>query len=144
MNQRFWEKVDKSGKCWLWKASTNGGYGQFRYNGKIVRAHRFSYAQKFGICPDDLFVCHTCDNPLCVNPDHLFLGTDAVNKADMRSKNRHVFGERHPNRVLTKEVVIAIRHDAEIGIPQRVIANKFNTQRSQVSLIVNRKRWASI
>ena len=144
MNQRFWSKVDKSGDCWIWKASTNGGYGQFRSNGKIVRAHRYAYEEKFGPISDGLFVCHSCDNPLCVNPNHLFLGTDHDNKSDMYEKKRNVFGDSHPNKKLNKEIVLAIRSYASVGMPQRLIAKKFNTQRSQVSLIVNRKRWASV
>ena len=145
MNQRFWSKVDKSGECWIWKASTNRtGYGQFRFEGKIVKAHRFAYASTYGQIPNGLFVCHSCDTPLCVNPSHLFLGTDFDNKADMYRKKRHVFGCKHPNAVLNTETVLAIRKAVNEGISQRTIAKMFNTQRSQVSLIANRKRWASI
>lgn len=145
MNQRFWIKVDKSSQCWNWTASKGrGGYGQFRFNGKIVRAHRFSYAEKFGAIAEGLFVCHTCDNTSCVNPDHLFLGSDTENKSDMYSKKRHVFGENHPNAVLSKETILDIRTDVDNGLSQRVIAKKYDTQRSQVSLIANRKRWNSV
>lgn len=148
MNQRFWSKVDKSDKsdeCWVWTgAPRTDGYGQFRLDGKIIRPHRFSYTVKFGAIPDGLFVCHSCDNRLCVNPDHLFLGTDSDNKADMYAKKRHVFGENHPNKKLSKEIVLAIRKKIAEGVPQRKIAEMFQTQRSQVSLINSGKRWASV
>ena len=148
MNNRFWKKVDKSGDCWIWTATTkNGvknGYGQFRYNGKIVIAHRFSYAEKFGPIPDGMFVCHSCDMPSCVNPDHLFLGTDADNKADMYAKKRNVFGEKHPNRIMDASTILAIRAAAKSGMSQTIIAEKYGTQRGRVSLIVNKKAWASI
>lgn len=143
--KRFWEKVEKTDECWNWTASKKrDGYGQFRINGKIVAAHRVSYAAENGPIPDGMFVCHACDNPACVNPAHLFLGTDQDNKNDMYRKRRHVFGEKHPLRKLTTDVVLKIRQDAKSGMSQRNIARKYNTQRSQVSLIANGKRWSSV
>ena len=143
--ERFLAKVCRSEGCWNWMASKKvGGYGQFRYNGKVCAAHRFSYQFYVGPIAPGLSVCHKCDNPACVNPSHLFLGTDQENKADMYSKHRNVFGEGHPNSKLTPDQIVSIRKDSSDGIPQRKIASKYKTQRSQVSLIVNRKRWASV
>ena len=88
MLTRFWNKVDKSGACWEWTASKDkDGYGLFHFNRKQVRAHRFA----FGLdnIPKGMAVCHTCDNPGCVNPDHLFLGTNLDNTQDMISKGRN-------------------------------------------------------
>lgn len=90
---RFWEKVDKSGDCWLWTAATAfWGYGVFQLGrgpGEgIVRAHRWSWEQAHGPIPDGLFVCHHCDTPACVRPSHLFLGTNADNLGDMGRKGR--------------------------------------------------------
>ena len=85
---RFWSKVEKSDSCWLWTGSTSKKYGQITVDGKRIRAHRFSYTLQRGPIPSGLFVCHTCDVPHCVNPDHLFLGTNRDNLRDMTKKNR--------------------------------------------------------
>jgi hypothetical protein len=89
--ERFWDKVQKTESCWLWTAYLKrNGYGQFfPRRGHPVYAHRYSYELARGAIPDGLLVLHACDNPRCVNPNHLSLGTQKENLADMRRKGRH-------------------------------------------------------
>ena len=107
--ERFWEKVDKSGDCWEWTAYRDrDGYGQFKINGRDMLAHRAVMVIS-GHDVGESTVCHTCDNPSCVNPDHLYLGTPASNSADMVSKGRSLTGESHPRCKLTESDVLKIR-----------------------------------
>ena len=88
---RFEQKFNKTDGCWIWNAATRTtGYGVFSYKGKAVTASRVSYILYKGEIPDGLHVLHTCDNRLCVNPDHLFLGTNTDNVEDRKAKNRRV------------------------------------------------------
>ena len=88
--ERFFQKVNKTDSCWLWTgAFTSRGYGSFGVNGKNISAHRYSYQIHTGQIPIGLVVCHTCDTPSCVNPEHLWIGTQSDNMKDMVSKDRH-------------------------------------------------------
>ncbi|KKM00856.1 hypothetical protein LCGC14_1800190, partial [marine sediment metagenome] len=111
--KRFWAKVIKNKNgCWEWKNATDtSGYGLFWKNGKHHKAHRISWELHNGKIPKGLLVLHTCDNPLCVNPNHLWLGTNQDNQNDMYAKNRgkKATGEKHGCAKLTWEVVRIIR-----------------------------------
>ncbi len=90
---RFWTKVNKTQTCWEWTgATTKFGHGMFSYSGKTLGAHRFS-ALISGMAIDGKLVCHHCDNPRCVRPDHLFIGDHITNMRDMVNKKRHMSRE---------------------------------------------------
>lgn len=89
LKERFEEKINKTDTCWIWiGAKRKTGYGQICNNGKINSAHRISYELYKGEIPKGLCVCHTCDNPSCVNPEHLWLGTQNDNMLDAKNKKR--------------------------------------------------------
>lgn len=99
--ERFWAKVSKAGPvvrpelgpCWVWSASKRpNGYGSFWMDGEIFGAYRASFVLNVGVIPDGLFVLHRCDNPPCVRPEHLFIGTQADNAKDMMMKGRNKNG----------------------------------------------------
>ena len=95
ITERFWSKVRKTDTCWIWTAGLQGsnGYGYFRISeqdGNVV-AHRYSYELSNGLIPSGMLVCHTCDNPQCVNPNHLWLGSHKDNSCDAVNKKRNVF-----------------------------------------------------
>ena len=147
---RFWSKVDKSGACWVWtRNKTQGGYGQssFRIGGRAftLLSHRVSWVIANGPIPRGLFVLHNCpsgDNPACVNPDHLWLGTLADNNHDMMAKGRfrpHV-GVRHPMARLTEADVRSIRERAKTTL-HKVLASEYRLHVRTVSYIVTRKYW---
>ncbi len=144
--ERFWSKVDKSAGpngCWLWIASCDpDGYGRFYHLGGLRRAPRVSWALTNGSIPKGLCVLHHCDNPPCVNPTHLFLGTNADNTRDAARKGRMHPGESNGSHKLTKEEVLEIREEYAYGdMTQRELADAYGVSQPQISVIVNRKRW---
>ncbi len=141
----FFGKIEKTPSgCWEWSGFRNGsGYGMFGIGGKTIRAHRYSYEMHKGPIPTGLLVCHSCDNPPCVNPDHLWLGTHRDNGQDMSKKGRgtktpSVHSEQHPLSKLTKDKARAIRADAR---PARIVAAEYGVSSSLVEGIRRGTHW---
>jgi hypothetical protein len=132
--ERSYTPVTESG-CWLWNGSTDDdGYGKTSSNGKDIRAHRWAWILHRGEIPFDLHVLHRCDVPMCVNPAHLFLGTNADNDSDKRRKGRAPKMAIHRETSLTEQDVLAIR--AARGFERQVdLAERFGLHHSQVSRI---------
>lgn len=146
---RFFEKVQITPGCWEWAGAKNSnGYGNFYWDGKYQAAHRVSFKIHTGDIPKGIFVCHACDNPACVNPSHLFLGTPLDNTTDMISKGRggpaSKKGSGHLNAKLTDDDVRQIRRMRAQGMFLKVIGEKFGITEGNVSYIASRKSWPHI
>lgn len=120
--KRFFDKVDKTESCWNWTASKRSkfGYGAFKMNGKLHDAHRASWILKNGEIPIGIYVCHKCDNPSCVNPDHLFLGSPKDNVLDCIEKGRFSFPKKNSyefkkghlrSRFISEDTIKSIKSD---------------------------------
>lgn len=158
--ERFWSKVEKTDGCWNWLGAVGvGGYGRFWISDEAVSfAHRFSYELAYGPIPDDKLVCHHCDNPRCVRPDHFFVGTHADNTNDARNKGRLATGDRsgsrlHPERLkrgeqnarakLTEDQVREIRRLAG-SVTQAELAKRFGVAACVIGFVIHRKTWKHV
>jgi hypothetical protein len=129
------------GPCWIWKLSKHPrGYGHIRHGKKILYAHRVCHELFYGLTSDGLHVCHRCDNPSCVNPNHLFLGTHKDNMQDMQRKNRNPGTKRFTTR-LTPDLVKQVRHRVEKGEKQTKIAKELDVHASTIGDIVHFRKW---
>lgn len=148
LSERFWSKVSvqQKSKCWTWNgAKNNYGYGVLMVDGKSQKASRVAFFLRNGKWPRH--ACHSCDNPICCNPDHIFDGTHQDNMTDMVLKKRHKadFGENHGGSVLTDSSVIQIRELYKIGnVSQSHLAKQFNCKQSTIWRVLNRKNWTHI
>lgn len=146
---RFWAKVDKSGDCWIWTSARVGGYGVFTMDGRPLKAHRLAYQWTVGEIPAGMIVCHSCDNPPCVRPDHLWLGTTAENQHDKVRKGRQAKGDttgrrRYPHLwtpevvsyKVTPDMIREIRAKRATGMSQQAIADSIGLGQSHVSRIL--------
>lgn len=145
---RFWSKVQRGDGCWLWAAKSKDwdGYGLFSLGGRSVRAHRLAWELENGPIPDGQVVCHRCDNPPCVNPDHLFLGTPRDNFRDCLAKGRYSpKGTGNAAAKLSEEDIAKIRNlYASGGWSQQGIANIFGVHQTAISAVVRGKRWRHV
>lgn len=161
IEERFLASFTKGKKdeCWNWNNSVDSsGYGQVKEFGKIHKAHRFSYTHYVGKIPDGLCVLHSCDNPRCVNPNHLWLGTKADNSRDMIEKGRDNFkcskgatdpakGEDNGMAILTEELVIWIRQVYKPRHPkfgQSALGRHLGMSQANIHRIITRKLWSHV
>lgn len=151
MEDRFWEKVRKTRRCWLWTGTKNNmGYGTFmRVSPKKELAHRVAWYIAHGELPGAARVLHTCDNPACVRPDHLFLGTMRDNSQDMLAKGRNKYvahpGEANGQAKLTEGQVREMREKyAAGGVTQAQLAKEYEISQALAHFVVTRKAWKHV
>ena len=146
---RFYSKI-KVGKvngCWVWIAfREKDGYGRFKFNGKNIPAHRFSWINTYGEIPKGFLVLHKCDNPPCVNPEHLFLGTQKDNIRDMLIKNRdnYSFGEKHGLSKLKDKYIPEIRNLYKDGNTIKYIAGVYEVSLMAIHRIIKGRAWKHV
>lgn len=153
--ERFWAKVDRRGpqECWVWTASPGvERYGRFSINNKGHPPSRVSWMLHFGPIPDGMFVCHHCDNTRCVNPAHLFLGTNADNVADMIRKGRgrgpppwngRRAGAKNQNAKLTEEAVRTIRALSK-SVRRSELAKRYGVCKATIDHLLTGRTWSSL
>jgi len=143
--EKFMSKVQQTSNCWLWISGKTGlGYGQFCHDGIIEYSHRFSYRAFVGEIPEGFEVLHKCDNPSCVNPNHLKAGTHKDNMHDMLNKNRNVVlaGEDNPVSKLTWATVREIRKLYSTGkYSHRKLGSMFGVSNRNISSITRNDTW---
>ncbi len=147
LEDRFWSHVDKTGDCWIWVAfRTPFGYGAVQVSGKKVHAHRVAYELTHGAIPVGMCVMHKCDNPPCVRPEHLCLGTASENTKDMYNKGRDraARGEHSGAAKLTDQAVKDIRRRSSSGERKCDLAVEFGVSKATVTLVTQRRAWAHV
>jgi len=150
---RFWKYVNKTEGCWLWTADTRKGYGRFWFDGHSVPAQRFIFEQLHGKQPSHIHICHKCDVPLCVRPDHLFAGTvtdnvqDAIRKGrwnySKRESEKYVRGENNHKAKMTEETVRELR-SLEGQLSHQALARKFGITKYAAFSILRRLTWKHV
>lgn len=147
---RFWMQVDKNGpihpivgQCWLWTGSKHKGYGRLKIRGRQILAHRFSWElHNRQRIPDNLQILHSCDNPACVRPEHLSVGTTLDNSVDAQQKGRLPVGEQQYAAKLTEQQVIEIRSRSTEN--KSALSREFGISRTQLGRIIAGQKWRHV
>lgn len=144
--ERFFSFFDKTVGCWIWKGGLpDDGYPRIAINNKSVLGHVLSYVLHKGVIPEGLHVCHECDNPSCVNPDHLWLGTHSQNMEDRGNKGRWKhngrFGTNINSAKITANDAIEIRKCVELGASQTEMSKRFKLSKSAINSLIKGKTW---
>lgn len=152
LSDRFWVRVEKraSNECWPWIGKKKNKQARAVFyirDGRWISASRFAWFLTYGISPNkDQVIRHTCDNPACVNPSHLLIGTQAENVADMwrRNRGRPAKGEKHPKAKLTAEKVVSIRNAYKNGGVILRIAKEHGVSWTAIKHIIDRRNWGHV
>lgn len=149
--ERFWTHVQKEGpvaprlgtRCWIWTANSLNGYGRLKVNGEMVWAHRMSWQFAHGEVPAGMFVLHQCDNPPCVNPDHLFIGSKLDNARDRDAKCRRAapIGVLNGRAKLTEDDVLKIRQRRSEGAKRKQLAQDFGVSLAAIKHVLGKSTW---
>lgn len=144
--QAFESRIWITPGCWLWQGDViTKGYGRFSFGGGYESAHRLSFRLYVGPIPSGHVIRHSCDNPICVNPDHLQSGTQKENIQDAVSRGRMSLGERNGRATITAELVLQIRDLLDCGLfTHSVIGHFYGVKRTLVSDIRNGRCWSSV
>jgi len=143
-NKLFWKnvKIDDLLGCWLWTgAKINSGYGTVKIDGKRYLVHRYSWELAKGEIPDEMYICHTCDVKLCVQPDHLFLGNQKDNMSDASAKGRLPKGEQHYISKLTPAILLECGKLVKQGVTYRELAQKYGASPSAINNALLGRSW---
>lgn len=151
LSDRFWSKVRiaDNNACWIWQGTiSTTGYGAIGVKGKTLIASRVAWELTYGTIPVGSHVCHQCDNPKCVNPSHLFLGSPKTNSDDKIAKGRwkgnKKVGNDRPQAKLTPADVLRIRELAASGVSHRKIAKMYPVEHTAIDAIILRKTWKHV
>jgi hypothetical protein len=151
-NKWFWSKINKKSEfaCWEWIRGTDtNGYGKVRFRKHIQMAHRVAWILTHGEITNKLIICHSCDNPPCCNPDHLFLGTHLDNAHDKikkgRDKHRFLYGDNHQNTTISDKDILRIRELYSTGkFTYKKLGKLFGCTFQHIGAIILRKRRESL
>jgi hypothetical protein len=143
---KFWDRVNKTDNCWIWRGYRHQShhYGTLKVFKKRTYAHRYAWELTYGKIPNEMHVLHHCDNPPCVRPNHLFLGTQADNNRDKKQKGRLVFGSKRKLAKLKESDIPIIRELWKRGQSMQQIALVHGVHRNTIQQVLSSKTWKHV